>query len=172
MRIVWLGALALAVFGSALGVAQEAAETGRVLRESTEFEQMRPTLMLLAMAGSCVISLIALVLAIKKESRAAEREQVKEVEARISAVEKQMRLAEDASEGRDAEQTREIRGVHDRVAKIETQIKHLPDKDTVQRLAVAVAHMEGDVKSIARGLESVDAATTRIEDFLLKKAAQ
>ena len=172
MRVLWFAALSLVFLGSAAGFAQEAALSDGVLRGSSGFEQARPTLVLLVMAGSTVISLIALVIAVRKESRAEEREQVKAVEQRISEVEAQMRRAEDASEHRDADQTRGLHSALERLGQIEVQMKHLPDKETVQRLAIDVARMNGDVQSIARGLESVDAATTRIEDFLLNRAAK
>jgi hypothetical protein len=165
MRRLWCAFLALGLLGSIVGAAQAAYETGASPEGASGFDQWRPTLMLLAMAGSFVISLVALM-------RTVRRDQVKEVEDRIASVEAQMRRAEDASKKRDDEQVGEIRGVHDRVGKIEVHMKHLPDKEQVQRLEVTVARMDGDVKSVAQGLKSVSASTTRIENFLLNRNVQ
>lgn len=57
----------------------------------------------------------------------------------------------------------------DRLKSIETNMQHLPDKETVNRLQVDMAEMKGQMASIAKSSEATERATRRVEDFLLKQ---
>lgn len=58
---------------------------------------------------------------------------------------------------------------HDRrIQTIESELKHLPSKDEVAKLNIAIAEMRGDIKELDGHMESVTHTVRRIEDYLLK----
>ncbi|MFN3362738.1 MAG: DUF2730 family protein [Allorhizobium sp.] len=58
---------------------------------------------------------------------------------------------------------------HDRrIQAIEGEIKHLPNKDTVNKLQVDMTELKGDIALIAKSSEATERATRRVEEFLLR----
>ena len=56
---------------------------------------------------------------------------------------------------------------HDRrIQKMENEIEHLPDKDDVVELKLAMAKLEGTVGRLDDSLKGVDRTVRRIDDFL------
>ncbi|EHS51507.1 hypothetical protein PDO_1898 [Rhizobium sp. PDO1-076] len=58
---------------------------------------------------------------------------------------------------------------HDRrIQAIEGELKHLPNKDTVNKLQVDMTELKGDIALIAKSSEATERATRRVEEFLLR----
>lgn len=58
---------------------------------------------------------------------------------------------------------------HDRrIQAVEGELKHLPNKDTVNKLQVDMTELKGDIALIAKSSEATERATRRVEEFLLK----
>lgn len=61
---------------------------------------------------------------------------------------------------------------HDRrIQTVESEIKHLPDKDSVHRLQVDMTELKGHVATMAKSSEATERATRRVEEFLLNNKA-
>ncbi|KAA6405657.1 DUF2730 family protein [Candidatus Tokpelaia sp.] len=71
----------------------------------------------------------------------------------------------------NTEAIKELDSKHDkldkRVQKVETELKHLPNKDDFTKLAVSFAEMKGDIKVMSHAAKSTERSTRRMEDFLL-----
>lgn len=58
---------------------------------------------------------------------------------------------------------------HDRrIQSVESELKHLPDKDTVTELKLAIAELKGTVGRLDEQLGSVGRTVHRIDDYLRK----
>ncbi|MDQ0454703.1 DUF2730 family protein [Rhizobium paknamense] len=61
---------------------------------------------------------------------------------------------------------------HDRrVQAVEGELKHMPDKETVQKLQLDMAEMKAQLTAMVKATEATERATRRVEDFLLKRGA-
>jgi hypothetical protein len=94
-----------------------------------------------------IISLGTLVYAIISARSKATAERVADVEERVDKLE-------------------------DRTTTIETDFRHLPDKDSTNRLEVGLAELKADVRVVAEGLKPVAAISNRLQEFLLEQARQ
>jgi hypothetical protein len=56
-----------------------------------------------------------------------------------------------------------------RVTKLESDIEHLPDKDTLHRLEIAIAEMSGEMRVLAEKINPVSAISERLQDYLLER---
>ena len=56
-----------------------------------------------------------------------------------------------------------------RVAAVETELGHLPTKDMVHAMEVAVARIERDIHAITQAFEGMQRTANRIENHLLKR---
>lgn len=71
----------------------------------------------------------------------------------------------------DAKKATETLGDHaSRIQRLEDQIQHLPDKETVHKLQIDLTEMKGQMAAMVKSSEATERATRRVEDFLLKKA--
>lgn len=60
---------------------------------------------------------------------------------------------------------------HDRrIQRVEDELKHLPDKDTVMELKLALAELKGTVNSLGETVGSVSRTVHRIDDYLRQEA--
>jgi hypothetical protein len=57
-----------------------------------------------------------------------------------------------------------------RTARIETDIRHLPSKDGVQRMEVTLAEMNGKIAVLSERLQPVAAISERLQEFMLERA--
>ncbi|MCY1667867.1 DUF2730 family protein [Rhizobium sp. SL86] len=58
---------------------------------------------------------------------------------------------------------------HDRrIQAVEGDMKHLPNKDTVNKLQVDMTDLKGQIALIAKSSDATERATRRVEEFLLK----
>ncbi len=60
---------------------------------------------------------------------------------------------------------------HDRrIQRVEDELKHLPDKDTVVELRLALTELKGTVNTLGETVGSVSRTVHRIDDYLRQKA--
>ena len=60
---------------------------------------------------------------------------------------------------------------HDRrIQRVEDELKHLPDKDTVMELKLALAELKGTVSTLGETVGSVSRTVHRIDDYLRQEA--
>lgn len=60
---------------------------------------------------------------------------------------------------------------HDRrIQSSEAELKHLPDKDTVMEMKLALAELKGTVGTLTESVGSVSRTVHRIDDWLREKA--
>ncbi len=60
---------------------------------------------------------------------------------------------------------------HDRrIQRVEDELKHLPDKDTVMELKLALAELKGTVSALGETVGSVSRTVHRIDDYLRQEA--
>jgi phage shock protein A len=61
---------------------------------------------------------------------------------------------------------------HDRrIQAVEAELKHLPDKDTVNELKLSLAELKGTVSTLSESMGSVSRTVHRIDDWLREKNA-
>lgn len=71
----------------------------------------------------------------------------------------------------DAKKAAETLSAHgSRIQRLEDQVQHLPDKDTVHKLQIDLTEMKGQMASMVKSSEATERATRRVEDFLMSKA--
>jgi len=56
----------------------------------------------------------------------------------------------------------------DRVTRVESEIAHLPDKDTAHRMEMAIARLEGRLETMDERLKPVAAMASRMQDVMLE----
>ena len=57
-----------------------------------------------------------------------------------------------------------------RIQKLEDELQHLPTKDAVHELQLALMKMEGQIATMVKSSEATERATRRVEDFLMSKS--
>jgi uncharacterized coiled-coil protein SlyX len=57
-----------------------------------------------------------------------------------------------------------------RVAAIEADVEHLPDKDVAHRMEMAIVRLEGRLESMDERLKPVAAMASRMQDYIMEKA--
>tara|TARA_R110002020_G_scaffold34066_35_gene103973 strand:- start:9181 stop:9528 length:348 start_codon:yes stop_codon:yes gene_type:complete len=61
---------------------------------------------------------------------------------------------------------------HDRrIQAVEAELKHLPDKDTVNDLKLSLVELKGTVSAMSESMGSVSRTVHRIDDWLREKSA-
>lgn len=60
----------------------------------------------------------------------------------------------------------------DRIFRVESDMKHLPDKDTAHRMEMAIIRLEGRLEAMDERLKPVGAMASRMQDFLIDRGAQ
>lgn len=59
---------------------------------------------------------------------------------------------------------------HDRrIQNIESELKHLPGKDEVHKLNIAVTEMRGTISTIGNQISTANLSMARIENYILQK---
>jgi NADP-dependent 3-hydroxy acid dehydrogenase YdfG len=56
-----------------------------------------------------------------------------------------------------------------RIQSVESEIKHLPDKDMVHNLQLDLTDMKGQMAMMVKSSEATERATRRVEEFLLSQ---
>lgn len=61
---------------------------------------------------------------------------------------------------------------HDRrIQAAESELKHMPDKDSVHRLQVDLTEMKAQIAAMVKSSEATERATRRVEEFLMSRAS-
>lgn len=55
-----------------------------------------------------------------------------------------------------------------RIQAMENELRHLPDKDTVNKLQIDMTDLKGQIALIAKSSDATERATRRVEEFLLR----
>ena len=64
--------------------------------------------------------------------------------------------------------TERLDGQEQRLGLIEAEWKHLPDKESVNRLELAMVELKGQITGLSKESEGTHRALLRMEDYLLK----
>lgn len=62
--------------------------------------------------------------------------------------------------------------VEDRITIIDSDLKHLPDKDVTHRLELALASMRTEVRELAATVKPIGATMARVQDVLLERVTE
>lgn len=62
-----------------------------------------------------------------------------------------------------------VEAIEERLAVIETNMAHLPDRDATHRLELAIAKLEGRFDTLDERLRPVAAMATRFQDYMLRE---
>lgn len=62
--------------------------------------------------------------------------------------------------------------LEDRVFRVESEIKHLPDKDTAHRMEMAISRLEGRLETMDERLKPVASMASRMQDFMIEQGAR
>jgi hypothetical protein len=65
--------------------------------------------------------------------------------------------------------------VHDhtaRIAALQADLEHVPNKDVTYRLETSMARLEGELKVMAESLKPVARISERLQEFLLEQATE
>ena len=65
---------------------------------------------------------------------------------------------------------KKVEAVEDRVARVEGELRHLPDKGAVHRMELSLAELRGDLRTMSAQLAPVKAVADRLQEFLLREA--
>jgi hypothetical protein len=76
-------------------------------------------------------------------------------------------VAQELDEHKEAGQTSRAE-LSQRLGSVETRLQHLPDKDSVHQLNIAVTEIRGKIDTQGEALRSVSATASRVEQFLLE----
>lgn len=65
---------------------------------------------------------------------------------------------------------RKVESLEDRTAKIEGELKHLPDKGSVHRMELSLAELRGEMRAMSERLGPVSKIADRLQEYLLREA--
>ena len=60
----------------------------------------------------------------------------------------------------------------DRIAKLENEFRHLPDRDSVHRIQLALSELKGELRAVGEQLKPVASISERLQEFLLEQASR
>ncbi len=60
--------------------------------------------------------------------------------------------------------------VEDRVAALENEFRHLPDRGSVHTIQISLAELRGEMRAMGEQLKPVAAISERLQEFLLEQA--
>ncbi|SFD78094.1 Protein of unknown function [Bosea sp. CRIB-10] len=60
--------------------------------------------------------------------------------------------------------------VEDRVAALENEFRHLPDRGSVHTIQLSLAELKGEMRAMGEQLKPVAAISERLQEFLLEQA--
>lgn len=89
---------------------------------------------------------------------------IERIQSAIAVVETQLAGAQQQLELR-------IDRVEDRVTRIESDLRHLPDKGTTHRLELAISELRGEVARITESIKPISAMTARVQELIIEKVA-
>lgn len=63
-----------------------------------------------------------------------------------------------------------VEHLEERLAVVESEVSHLPDKDSSHRMELAIARLEGRLETVVERLKPVAEIASRLQEVLLEKA--
>lgn len=63
-----------------------------------------------------------------------------------------------------------VNSVERRLDKVELEIEHMPDAQAIQDLAIGIANMRGDIKTLASQVLTAVAVSERLQNWLLEQS--
>lgn len=60
--------------------------------------------------------------------------------------------------------------VEDRVARLENEFRHLPDRNSVHGIQLSLGDLKGELRAMGEQLKPVAAISERLQEFLLEQA--
>lgn len=60
--------------------------------------------------------------------------------------------------------------VEDRVAALENELRHLPDRSSVHSIQISISDLKGELRAMGAQLKPVAAIADRLQEFLLEQA--
>ena len=112
-----------------------------------------------------VLSIYAIFTKPSKENSDKLEKLEKDSSARLEDLEKDLRKEM-------ADQSSRITGHGQRIQKMESEMAHLPDKDIVHRLEIALANMQGQMSTFAAEIKPLNASIKRMESYMIGKGAE
>ncbi|WNJ93990.1 DUF2730 family protein [Bosea sp. 685] len=73
-------------------------------------------------------------------------------------------------DGKFVRAVEKIDKVEDRVAALESEFRHLPDRGSVHTIQLALESVKGELKAMGEQLKPVAAISDRLQEFLLEQA--
>jgi len=58
----------------------------------------------------------------------------------------------------------------DRIARVEQELGHLPSRETVHRMEISLANLNGEMRALGEQLKPVASISERLQEFLLEQA--
>lgn len=58
----------------------------------------------------------------------------------------------------------------DRIARVEHELNHLPSRETVHRMEISLANLNGEMRALGEQLKPVASISERLQEFLLEQA--
>lgn len=120
---------------------------------------------ILARYGPLIVMTLSLGWSVWQFRSSARKEETKELRALIDVVSK--RLEKHVDEGAASR-----RGIADRLAAIEGDLRHMPTAESYQRTEVALAELNGHIAVLTERLKPVASISDRLQEFLLDEAAR
>lgn len=61
-------------------------------------------------------------------------------------------------------------GIDERLSKLETEMDHIPNKESLHRVDLALTELRGEIKVLTERLKPVAAISDRLQEFLIEQA--
>jgi hypothetical protein len=144
--------------------AQSVDDNARVVRESTQIEQLRPWLLLLFVGATFLFSVYTFTHQTKKsefkEITAVSDERVAELKERFDQFADKIAL-------RETGHADKLQVVSERLRTVEGKLDNVPTDDELHALALTVAEVQGDLKAMVADMRAVAKSNDRIEKLLM-----
>ncbi len=105
----------------------------------------------IATVAAILLSAIALWRSFRKDRSEADEQKLKDVNLRVTAVAAKVEIVED------------------RIAAVEGELKHLPDKDATHRLELALKEMQTEMGKLTERMKPIANMADRMQEAILEK---
>jgi uncharacterized protein DUF2730 len=90
--------------------------------------------------------------------------QIEDIQRSVAQVETQVVTVQHSLEIR-------VDRVEDRATRLESDVRHLPDKDITHRLELHMTKISGEVSRLAESIKPISAISQRVQDIIIEKVA-
>lgn len=120
--------------------------------------------------AAVVISAMALVYTIVANRRKGSDEKFAGIDTKIAGIE--VKVEAKASKSVVDVLVGKVDKIEDRITIIDSDLKHLPNKDVTHRLELAIASMRTEVRELAATVKPIGATMGRVQEVLLERMAE